>query len=294
MTQGPLPEEAVALFREAPEDFVSARDRLAAILRDRGRADDALVVKALRKPTVVAWALDQLCVRDPDGVRNLLDAGAEVRAAQQSALSSKRGAAERLQAASAARKGTVADLTAVAIAALGERGASPDAHVDALTRALEACSVDDDAGARLSEGTFERPPAAMTGFGEMFGLTAIEGGRLQDDAPAAGSTPRDPSSSDAVAPARTPGSEGDPDPARAPASEGDPDLGALRRNLNAAARRARKARQAADGFAHELDGMRRRLEVVEHKHAHAAATAAAAETELARAEKALRSATERP
>ncbi|HVF07130.1 MAG TPA: hypothetical protein VNC60_00975, partial [Actinomycetota bacterium] len=126
MTQ--LPDEAVALFREAPEDFVTARDRLAGSLRERGRADVARVVKALRKPTVVAWALDQLCARDLDGVRSLLDAGAEVRAAQQSALSSKRGAAERLQAASAARKGVVADLTAVAIAALAERGASPDTH----------------------------------------------------------------------------------------------------------------------------------------------------------------------
>ncbi len=40
--------------------------------------------------------------------------------------------------------------------------------------------------------------------------------------------------------------------------------------------------------------MRRRLEVVEQKHARAAATAAEAETELARAEKAMRSATEPP
>jgi exonuclease VII small subunit len=294
MTEGPLPDDAVALFREAPEDFVSARDRLAVILREQGRADDARVVKALRKPTVVAWALDQLCVRDPDGVRNLLDVGAEVRAAQQGALSSKRGAAERLQAASAARKGAVADLTAVAVAALAERGASSDAHGDALTRALETCSIEAGAGAKLSAGTFERPPAASTGFGEMFGLTSIDGGRLRSDTPADDATPRDPSSSDAAATTGTAGSGDDSDPVGAPASGTEPDLGALRRNLDAAVRRAKKARQAADGFAHELDGMRRRLEVVEQKHARAAATAAEAETELARAEKAMRSATERP
>lgn len=293
MTEGPLPDDAVVLFREAPEDFVTARERLAATLREHGRADDARVVKALRKPTVVAWALDQLCVRDPDGVRNLLDAGAEVRAAQQGALSSKRGAAERLQAASGARKGAVAHLTAVAVAALAERGASSDAHGDALTRALETCSIDADAGARLSAGTFERPPAASTGFGEMFGLTSIEGGRLRSATPANESIPRDPSPSDAPATTSTAGS-GASDPKQAPASETEPDLGALRRDLDAAVRRAKKARQSADGFAHELDGMRRRLEVVEHKHARAAATAAEAETELARAEKAMRSATERP
>lgn len=283
MTEGtPLPDDAAALFREAPEDFVAARDRLVAQLREHGRSDDAATVKRLRKPTLVAWALDQLCVRDPDGVRALLDAGAEVRAAQQGALSSKRGAAERLQAASAARKGAVAQLAATAIAAITERGGGAHAHADALVRALETCSVDPDAGATLSEGTFERPPDTSAGFGAVFGLTSIEGGRSDAGEEAAAPTEAPEAPSDARAA-----------PAKALSSGKEEDLGTLRRDLDAAARRAEKARRAADGFAHELEGMRRRLEVVERKHAQAAASAAEAETELARAEKALRRATER-
>ena len=286
MTEGkPLPDEAVALFREAPEDFVAARDRLVASLREHDRAGDATAVKRLRKPTVVAWGLDQLCARNPDGVRALLDAGAEVRAAQQGALSSKRGAAVRLQTASAARKAAVAELAATAVAAITERGGAADAHVDALVRALETCSVDPDAGARLSEGTFERPPDTSAGFGAVFGLTSIEGGRAHGDEAEPTAT--------ATAHATAPAGAGAAPRARAEARDDDVDLGALRRDRDAAARRAKKARQAADGFAHELEGMRRRLEVVERKHTQAAASAAEAETELARAEKALRRATER-
>jgi hypothetical protein len=282
MTEGkPLPDEAVALFREAPEDFVAARDRLVASLREHDRAGDAMAVKRLRKPTVVAWALDQLGVRNPDGVRALLDAGAEVRAAQQGALSSKRGAAVRLQTASATRKAAVAELAATAVAAITERGGAADAHADALVRALETCSVDPDAGARLSEGTFERPPDTSAGFGAVFGLTSIEGGRAHGD------------EAEPTATAAAPAGAGAAPRARAEATDDDVDLGGLRRDRDAAARRAKKARQAADGFAHELEGMRRRLEVVERKHAQAAASAAEAETELARAEKALRRATER-
>ena len=109
-----LPDEAASLFRESPEAFIAARDALASRLREDGRGDDAATVKALRKPTVVAWALNQLSDRDPDGVRALVAAGAEVRAAQQAALSSKRGAAERLRSAGAARREAVGTLSSSA------------------------------------------------------------------------------------------------------------------------------------------------------------------------------------
>ena len=93
MTDRSGPPEASELYRGAPESFIAARDAQVERLRADGHGDDAAAVKALRKPTVVAWALNQLAVRDPDGMRALLEAGGEVRAAQQAALSSKRGAA---------------------------------------------------------------------------------------------------------------------------------------------------------------------------------------------------------
>jgi hypothetical protein len=276
---GSLPDEAVALFREAPESFIAARDDLVARLRAEGREADAARVKALRKPTVVAWALNQLAARDPEDVRALLDAGAEVRAAQQAALSSRRGATERLRSAGAVRKSAVAELAAVASAALADAGRSPDPHVDAIVIALETCSVDPEAGAALAAGTLERPPEASTGFGDVFGLTPLEGGAATGVGEV--SRPRRGARSTAPAERRT-----DAEALRA-------EVARLRRDRDAAARRAKRAAEAAAGFSHELDGMRRRLEVVEGKHADAAATAAQAETELAKAERALRRATER-
>ena len=280
---GSLSDDAVALFHEAPETFIAARDQLVARLLEGGHGSDAKLVKALRKPTVVAWALNQLVVRDPAGVQSLLDSGAEVRAAQQAALSSKRGATDRLQAAGAARRGAIADLSAVARAALADIGRSAQAHTDALTRALEACSIDIDAGTALASGTLERPPAATPGFGDVFGLTSLQGG--------AGGEGTDPGRSTGEAAPR-PHPRAQTTDTTQPKAEPKAELAGLRRDREAAARRAKRSRQAADGFAHELQGMRDRLEVVERKHADAVSAAAEADTQLARAEKALRRATE--
>jgi hypothetical protein len=278
----PLPDEVRSLFQGSPEGFVAARDALAAALRDDGRTDEASAVKRLRKPTVVAWALDQLATRDPDGVQELLAAGAEVRSAQQAALSSKRGAAGRLRTAGLARAAAVTRLATVAAAVLQEAGKAPETHADAIARALGVSATDHDAAAMLAAGTFERPPAPGAGFGDVFGLTALEGGGVTDEA----STP------DATEPER-----GGPKASSAPSSAELADLrhevARLRRDRDAAARRARKAAEAADGFAHELDGMRRRLEVIERKHADAASKAAAGSMQVKQAERALRRATER-
>ncbi|HET6712814.1 MAG TPA: hypothetical protein VFI59_03800 [Actinomycetota bacterium] len=284
----PIPDEAASLLREAPEGFIAARDALVARLRASGRDDDAAVVKALRKPTVVAWALNQLSIRDPDGVRGLLDSGAEVRAAQQAALSSKRGATDRLRKAGAARKEAVRELTKTATEALTEAGRASQTHADAIGVALEACSVDPAAGAALSAGTLERPPSTGGGFGDVFGLTSLEGGVAPDEPPPGPergvSRPRG---------GRAAGGTGATAADRATGAELRAEVARLRRDRDAVARRARKARGVADGFAHELEGMRRRLEVVERKHADAEAAASAGELELARAERDLKEATAR-
>lgn len=277
-----LPSEAAALFHGAPERFVAARDALAARLREQERAEDASAVKRLRKPTVVAWALDQLATRDPDGVHALLDAGTELRAAQQAALSSKRGAAERLRSAGIARAAAVAALAVVAAAALREAGKDPDSHADAIAGALSLSAIDHDSATKLAAGTFERPPIAEAGFGDVFGLTTLEGGDTEE-APEPGGGEH---ASDSPTPdRRTAG--------RAELAELRHEVARLRRDRDAAARRARKAADAADGFAHELEGMRRRLEVIERRHADAASKAAAGSLEVTRAERALRRATDR-
>jgi hypothetical protein len=223
-----MDERARDLYRGAPEDFTRARDALAKELRDANRVDDAAAVKSLRKPTVVAWALDQLADRDPEGVGALLDAGAEVRAAQRAAISPG-GSAERLRSATAARRQAVSRLVKEATDALRESGRSPDPHVDDLAATLEAASVDAEAGERLRLGTLDAAIREPAGFGDVTGLRVIPG---------------------------TGGATDDADAGRTVAAES----ARLRRDAENAAREARKARATADRLAQELAGMQARVE----------------------------------
>jgi hypothetical protein len=74
------------LFGLAPEEFVAARDELARRLRRDGDPEAARRVKALRRPPLSAWAVNQLARGKEPSVDRLLAAGERLRAAQQAAL----------------------------------------------------------------------------------------------------------------------------------------------------------------------------------------------------------------
>jgi hypothetical protein len=257
--------EVRALFREPPDAFIAARDGLA---RERKPSDPAAsaAIKALRKPTVPAWALDQLADRDPDGVDALTDAGAELRAAQRAAVASTKHAG-RLREATTARRTAVTRLVAAAATVLTEAGRSPDPHLEDIAASLEAASLDDEAAALLRSGTFERPMRDPGGFGDVFGLQAVpdpepERARSED------ADPR-PATSQA--------------PTKAERAELQADVNRLRRDRQAAERTARKARETADRLAAEAGAMRARLDVVEAKGRDAERSARTAEREVAAA-----------
>ncbi|MEV6983987.1 hypothetical protein AB0M95_22395 [Sphaerisporangium sp. NPDC051017] len=69
------------LYAGAPEDFVETRKRLAAEAKKGGDAGLAKRIAGLRRPTVSAWATNQLARSAPDEVGRLLDLGDELRAA---------------------------------------------------------------------------------------------------------------------------------------------------------------------------------------------------------------------
>ena len=63
---------AIAEVYQAPlEEFVSRRDALAKELRAEKRRDDAALVKALRKPTRIAWSLDAVAREAPASIEHL-------------------------------------------------------------------------------------------------------------------------------------------------------------------------------------------------------------------------------
>src|SRR5688500_20280489 len=68
-------------------EFTQARDQLAAELRGSGNRDAAARVKKLRRPSVAAWAVNQLVRHHRSEVQGLLSVGGDARTGQREALS---------------------------------------------------------------------------------------------------------------------------------------------------------------------------------------------------------------
>lgn len=115
----------------APRDqFVRDRDTLARSLRTAGDRSAAAEIAALRKPTLVAWTVNQLAHTERRKIDLLLDAGKRIIDAQQASISS--GGRTQLDAAQASLRQAVNGLTESAGAILG-----PDASKTTLTRIAE-------------------------------------------------------------------------------------------------------------------------------------------------------------
>jgi hypothetical protein len=77
------------LFVGSLEDFVKRRDALVRDLKKDGDKDTAAAVKALRKPSTAAWAVNQVTRRQPDAIDDLVAAAKDVHAAQAKAVQGK-------------------------------------------------------------------------------------------------------------------------------------------------------------------------------------------------------------
>ncbi len=164
------------LYRTAPEGFVAARDELAKALKAEGADADAAAVKKRKRPSVAAWALNQLADRDPKGIEELERAGASLRGSM-----SARGA-DALREATATRRSIVTRLARTAADILRDADRSPDTHRDEVAATLEAASVDETVGEQLRTGTLERTVSNAVGFGEVGGLHLVAT-LEQDEAP---------------------------------------------------------------------------------------------------------------
>lgn len=82
--------EIDALFQLPLADFTSARNALATRLRREGHDPEAERVKALQKPPISAWAVNQLHWRHRDEMDALLDAGERFRKAQATQLAGRK------------------------------------------------------------------------------------------------------------------------------------------------------------------------------------------------------------
>ena len=150
------------LFLLPLREFTAARDRLAAQLVAAKQRDRARVVKALRRPTVAAWVVNQLAHRHAAAVRRLLDAGAVLRRAQYAL--GRRGSADDFRAATKRRQETLRELRALAAPLLREAGSA--AHLDDVLATLEVASVDPAAAKAVTSGRLSRELPRPAGFGD--------------------------------------------------------------------------------------------------------------------------------
>jgi hypothetical protein len=142
------------------DEFVKARDELARSLRSADRRADATTVKGLRKPTVGAWALNQAVRTRRDDLRELLEAGEALRAAQERLLAG--GDRAELRDATERERELVSRLADAAVAIGGEAGRSGTLE-PRLRATLHAAALDDGVREELAAGRLlrEREPIAL-------------------------------------------------------------------------------------------------------------------------------------
>jgi hypothetical protein len=145
-------DEADRLYDLPLESFTEARNALAAELKRAGRADEAEAVRALRKPSVAAWAANQVARRHRGELGGFLEAAERLRKAQlgegdvREATRAERAALERL------------------LHLAGEYAG--DAQLVRVRQTLEAAAADEAAAELLRGGRLERE-LEPAGFGTL-------------------------------------------------------------------------------------------------------------------------------
>jgi len=164
-TRDKVNDDVDALFKLPLAEFTGARNDLAGRLKKDGRADDANFVKALSKPPISAWAVNQLHWNHREAFDRLLEAGQRVRQAQASG-----GGIANIRESLDARGEALSHLSDLATVLLRDAGHSPTPDtIHRITTTLEALS----AYATLSDGP---TPGRLTqdidppGFGSLASL----------------------------------------------------------------------------------------------------------------------------
>ena len=159
-----LDAELDRLYGLPLEEFTKARNDLAARLKKAGETEAAAEVKTLAKPSVPAWAVNQLARRRKRDVRALLDA----------AERSRSGKAKSLREALDEQRDALRRLTDEARELLeAERGSAPDAMVQRIASTLRAAASDPAAAELLARGRVNED-LEPAGFEALAGLVGAK------------------------------------------------------------------------------------------------------------------------
>lgn len=137
--KGKLEADVDALYMLPLAEFTAARNTLAGQLKKSGRADEANFVKALGKPSISAWAVNQLYWKHRQEFDRLIATGERFRQAQTSRVAQK-GADMRV--ALDQRRDVLSHISNLATELLRDAGhnPAPDTMLR-ITATLEAMSV---------------------------------------------------------------------------------------------------------------------------------------------------------
>lgn len=142
------------LYAVSLSEFTPKRDALAKDLLARN-PEGSRIVKGLKKPTVAAWALNQVALKNPKQVEWLLEVYQKLRSPRDSS---------ELRKASESRNKIVADLVDAAVKALEAGGhAGSESVKQKIERTLQAVATDDEAADTLKRGRLSRE-LEPTGF----------------------------------------------------------------------------------------------------------------------------------
>ena len=150
------------LYRQPLNEFTSARNALAKTL---GK-DDAKRVRALGKPTIVPWAVNQVYWRARNAYTRLMKSGEQLRAAQIAALEGRHA---DVRGASDVHRRAIAEAVAEAERLAAASGSKPGA--DALMRTFETLSLATEPPETPGRLTEALQPA---GFEALAGVTPSE------------------------------------------------------------------------------------------------------------------------
>ena len=173
MSQDPrVARKAADLYGLPLEEFTKARDELAKELRRAGRKEAADELKALRKPSVSAWTVNQLARRRPQEIRGLVKSGEELRKAQRAAVGGR--GPEALRDASRSHRDRLDELTAAARHELGADGPT----LQRVIQTLRAASVDKETSKALLAGTLTGD-VEQSGFGPVLSVVPARTSRAR-------------------------------------------------------------------------------------------------------------------
>ena len=235
MTARGTDSEIDALFALPLDEFTAARNTLAKRLAKDGDREAAGEVQKLPKPTVPAWAVNQLARRKPELVERLIESGE----ALQEQLVKGRGGPEALRAAQQRERQALRELAGAAEALLKEGGRSATAQtLERISETLSAGSKSPAGREALKSGRLsaELEPA---GFEALIGMTPA---------------PRKTSARDELAEARHAKQERERERRRL-----KEELRKLKRRAAAAERAAEEARKAAEQAREAADEAARAL-----------------------------------